>query len=188
MTWAEVACPSGSISSSMIVSGSMRLSSMQHQHPILQAATQLQMKTPKAKIPHCLSNKIWNSGYSKWSYRGEKHLQQSTFPIGTNYSSQMTKLIHKQSSSLHIMIDIFQLNSQFTSWRIQTLSNTHQGRVSNVKSFENGTILHASSSNTKSWTNYTADRAPYTVPYIDRWNIPTLNYLNQKRSCWSVPV
>ena len=122
MTWAEVACPSGSISSSMTVSGSMRLSSMQHQHPILQAATQLQMKTPKAKIPHCLSNKNWNSGNSKWSHRGEKHLQQSTFPIGTNYSSQMTKLIHKQSSSLHIMIDIFQLNSQFTSWRIQTLS------------------------------------------------------------------
>lgn len=119
MTWAEVACPSGIISSSMTVSGSIRLSSMQHQHPILQAATQLQMQTPKTKNLYCFSNKNWNSGYSKWSYQEEKHLQQSTFPRVTNCSSRMTKLIHKQSSSLHIMIDIFQLNSQFTIWRIQ---------------------------------------------------------------------
>ncbi len=43
--------------------------------------------------------------------------------------------------------------------------------MSNVKSFENGTILHASSSDTKSWTNNTTDRAPYTVTYNIRSNI-----------------
>ena len=50
-------------------------------------------------------------------------------------------------------------------------SDTYQGRMSNVKSFENGTIIHASSSDTKCWTNNTADRTPYAIPYIVGSNI-----------------
>ena len=69
----------------------------------------------------------------------------------------------------HIPIELLIFNLGDPDSLDQTSSvhslKTYQGGMSDVKSFENGTITNASSCDTDSRSNHTADRAPYTVTY-----------------------
>ena len=73
-------------------------------------------------------------------------------------------------NDIHMPIALFISNSRDPAFI--NSSKTYQGRMSFIKSFENGTIINASSSDTDSRTNHTADRAPYTVTFYEdqAWN------------------